>query len=135
MTAAALASALGGIRRGRSFWCPCPIHESDGKPHRPSLQISDGNHKVLVTCWAGCDRQAVIRKLVNRGLWEVKELPFEDRRRYAIEQRERALNIRLMREYVDTLDRLKTKALNSGNWDDWKALCRAQGKVQRKLVS
>lgn len=67
MTAAAeIASALGGARRSSGGWwsCCCPAHED----RTPSLSVRDGDRGLVVQCWAGCDRRAVLAALRDRGL-------------------------------------------------------------------
>jgi putative DNA primase/helicase len=88
--AEALTARLGGRWHGRYGTCRCPAHDD----HDPSLSIQDGDSDVLVTCHAGCDRQAVIDELKRRGLWgaaprvEPRRRPQrreEDRRRYILD--------------------------------------------------
>jgi putative DNA primase/helicase len=64
MTAAATAAALGDACREGSVWrCRCPLHGGH------SLVLRDGhNGRLLVTCWAGCDRLDVLAELRRRGL-------------------------------------------------------------------
>ena len=63
MNAGAIAAALGGARRGGRKWrCRCPLHGGH------SLEVSDGQSAVLVTCWAGCSRLEVLAELRRRGL-------------------------------------------------------------------
>jgi putative DNA primase/helicase len=66
VSAAAIASALGGARREGGGWrCLCPAHED----RDPSLSVTESNGKILVICRAGCDQDAVIEALKDRGLW------------------------------------------------------------------
>jgi hypothetical protein len=64
MNAADIAAALGSIHReGRAWRCRCPLH--GGR----SLVLRDGDQgQLLVTCWGGCDRLAVLTELRSRGL-------------------------------------------------------------------
>jgi putative DNA primase/helicase len=64
MKAAYIASALGEARReGRAWRCLCPLHGGH------SLVIRNGDRgRVLVTCWAGCNRSDVLAELRARGL-------------------------------------------------------------------
>ncbi len=64
MNADAIAAALGDARReGRAWRCRCPLHGGC------SLVLRDSdNDRVLVTCWAGCDRLDVLAELRRRGL-------------------------------------------------------------------
>jgi hypothetical protein len=67
-----IARALGGGREKRTAkgWTTlCPIHEADGAPHDPSLDVDDGTDgRPLVTCRTGCERTAVLDALRSRGL-------------------------------------------------------------------
>ena len=74
MNAAGIAERLAGKRARRlvdgSYLVPCPV-PSHGKGRgdlNPSLQISDGETALLVTCHAGCDRPMVLDALRHRGL-------------------------------------------------------------------
>jgi putative DNA primase/helicase len=62
-SAAALAEALGGVPEGRGrFRAPCPVH--GGR----SLQIRDGNSKLLLRCWGGCTFEEVTAALREQGI-------------------------------------------------------------------
>jgi hypothetical protein len=66
MGAAEIAIALKG-RRSRSGWvCLCPAHDD----HRPGLNVSERERRVLVKCWSGCPQDAVVAALKARKLWE-----------------------------------------------------------------
>ena len=54
-----LVGALGGVWHGRCAMCRCPAHDD----RRPSLSIRQGDHGILVTCFAGCSREDVLREL------------------------------------------------------------------------
>ena len=43
----------------------CPAHED----RTPSLSVSNGNNKILVKCFGGCDQDRVISALKARDLW------------------------------------------------------------------
>lgn len=60
-----IVGALGGHWSGYVAMCRCPAH-SDGTP---SLSIRQGDRGILVTCFAGCAREDVLRELgrVRRG--------------------------------------------------------------------
>lgn len=47
----------------------CPSHADP----TPSFSVKDENGRVLVHCFAGCDQNAVIKALVERGLWRKSE--------------------------------------------------------------
>ena len=54
-----LVGSLGGTWHGRTAMCPCPAHADS----TPSLSIRQGNRGILVTCFAGCDRDDILREL------------------------------------------------------------------------
>lgn len=54
-----LVGALGGTWHGRTAMCRCPAHDD----RAPSLSIRQGDHGILVTCFAGCAREDVLRAL------------------------------------------------------------------------
>ena len=60
-----IAEALEGKRSGKGWICKCPAHDDAN----PSLSISDGEKGPLVHCFAGCNFQAVVLSLRDRGLW------------------------------------------------------------------
>jgi hypothetical protein len=63
MTAAEIAAALGSARReGRDWRCNCPLH--GGR----SLTLRNGQGRLLVKCWAGCNSLDVLAELRGRGL-------------------------------------------------------------------
>lgn len=66
-SAAEIADALGGKRSGSGWMAFCPAHDDQ---NTPNLSINEGNSgKPLVKCFAGCDQDAVISALKDRGLW------------------------------------------------------------------
>jgi putative DNA primase/helicase len=66
MSAANIASALGGFRSGAAWIARCPAHND----RKPSLSICDADEgKILIHCHAGCDQKRVIVALRSRGLW------------------------------------------------------------------
>lgn len=54
-----IVGALGGAWHGYVATCRCPAHV-DGTP---SLSLRQGDRGILVTCFAGCDAQDVLREL------------------------------------------------------------------------
>lgn len=54
-----LVGTLGGEWHGRTAMCRCPAH-ADGTP---SLSLRQGDRGILVTCFAGCEREDVLREL------------------------------------------------------------------------
>lgn len=54
-----LVGALGGSWHGRTAMCLCPVHDD----RTPSLSIRQGDRGILVTCFAGCAREDVLRAL------------------------------------------------------------------------
>jgi hypothetical protein len=73
-TAREIALALAGRRAQRladgSFLVPCPVpsHGKGRGDHNPSLRIGDGQTRLLVHCYAGCDPRDVLDELRRRGL-------------------------------------------------------------------
>jgi hypothetical protein len=66
MTAAEkIARTLGGAHRSGRWWsCRCPAHDD----RSPSLSLRDGDHRLIVKCWAGCDPREVLAELRQRSL-------------------------------------------------------------------
>lgn len=54
-----IVGALGGIWAGYVAMCRCPAHNDVD----PSLSIRQGDRGILVTCFAGCTREDVLREL------------------------------------------------------------------------
>lgn len=54
-----LVGALGGTWSGYLAMCRCPAHNDS----EPSLSIRQGDRGILVTCFAGCAREDVLREL------------------------------------------------------------------------
>lgn len=54
-----LVGALGGTWHGYTAMCRCPAHPD----REPSLSIRQGDTGLLVTCFAGCEREDVLREL------------------------------------------------------------------------
>jgi putative DNA primase/helicase len=73
-TAAVIAVALAGSRVQRlgdgSYLVPCPVpgHGRGRGDRNPSLQIRDGDSRLLVKCYASCDPRAVLDVLRRRGV-------------------------------------------------------------------
>jgi putative DNA primase/helicase len=61
-----ITAALGGRWNGQAGIARCPAHDD----HSPSLSIRDGDEagRVLLTCFAGCDRRDVLLELKRQGL-------------------------------------------------------------------
>jgi putative DNA primase/helicase len=67
MTAAEIAATLGTVHRSGPWWrCRCPVHGSYGA----TLALRDGEHGLIVKCWAGCDPRDVFTELRRLGLIE-----------------------------------------------------------------
>lgn len=56
-----LIGALGGTWHGNVATCRCPAHSD----RTPSLSIRQGDRGLLVTCFAGCDPNDVLRELAR----------------------------------------------------------------------
>jgi hypothetical protein len=54
-----MVGALGGTWAGYIAMCRCPAHDDSD----PSLSIRQGDRGILVTCFAGCSREDVLREL------------------------------------------------------------------------
>ncbi|MBB5712371.1 DUF7146 domain-containing protein [Sphingomonas xinjiangensis] len=54
-----LVAALGGRWDGHVAMCRCPAHQD----RTPSLSLRQGDRDILVTCFAGCDAEDVLREL------------------------------------------------------------------------
>jgi putative DNA primase/helicase len=64
-----LAARLGGavrLRNGKGWLARCPCHED----RQASLSLRDGDTRLLVKCFAGCDVRDVLGELRRRGLLE-----------------------------------------------------------------
>jgi putative DNA primase/helicase len=74
MSARDIAHALGGRRAQRlrdgAYLVPCPVpsHGKGRGDRSPSLRIGDGQTRLLVHCYAGCDPHDVLDELRRRGL-------------------------------------------------------------------
>jgi 5S rRNA maturation endonuclease (ribonuclease M5) len=92
LTAAGIAHQLRGKKNSSGWSCLCPVHEGDGRPHNPSLSITERGGKILVKCHAGCDQGAVVEELKSRGLWpeqeRERELSFDERIQCAYDYRD-----------------------------------------------
>ena len=86
-------------QRGSRYSAICPAHAD----RTPSLSVSDGDKGVLLKCWARCTVEEICRSL---GI-EQRDLFFDaldtdpQRRREAIEQRERQNQERERKAYQD----------------------------------
>jgi DNA primase len=69
--AASIVAALGGRWRGNGGMVRCPCHDDTS----PSLSIRDGDEtgRIIVTCFAGCDRSDIIAELRRMGVLETPE--------------------------------------------------------------
>ena len=69
-----LVGALGGTWHGRTAMCLCPAHAD----RTPSLSVRQGDRGILVTCFAGCEREDILRELRRvpiRGHWSYTDMP------------------------------------------------------------
>ena len=66
MSAMEIAKALHGHRSGQWWRCRCPVHQG----RSASLALRDGDGRLLVKCWAGCDASDVLVELARLGLSE-----------------------------------------------------------------
>lgn len=70
-----LVGALGGTWTGYRAMCRCPAHGD----HDPSLSIRQGDRGILVTCFAGCSRDDVLRELRRVRTGQRYAIPEQDR--------------------------------------------------------
>ena len=54
-----LVGTMGGTWHGLTAMCRCPAHAD----RTPSLSLRQGDRGIVITCFAGCDRDAVLREL------------------------------------------------------------------------
>ena len=81
MIAAEIARALGAARRSGRWWsCRCPAHDD----RSPSLSLRDGERRLILHCWAGCEPREVLAELRCVGLLS------DDRRDYPWHAKDRA---------------------------------------------
>jgi hypothetical protein len=73
MSAQEIAFALGGRHAQRlvdgSYLtrCPLPNHGRGRGDHSPSLSLRDGDHRLLVHCFAGCDPLDILDTIRDKG--------------------------------------------------------------------
>lgn len=110
--------------RGQNTHCPGPSHRNGDQ--NPSLGVTDSNGKTLVTCYGGCDQDAVIAALQERGVWPIRGEREQRQQRgptrivatYEYRDATGALNFEVVRlEPKDFRQRRRSK---SGGWE-WKA--------------
>ena len=59
-----IARALKGQRSGKGWVAKCPAHDD----HKSSLSISEGEDRLLLNCFAGCEFTDIIDALRDRGI-------------------------------------------------------------------
>jgi hypothetical protein len=69
-----IVGALGGRWAGYTAMCRCPAHNDS----EPSLSIRQGDRGILVTCFAGCDREDVLRELRRVRTGQHYPIPVSD---------------------------------------------------------
>jgi len=64
-TATIAAAAARSIPTGDGYLipCPCPGHGKGRGDLNPSLHIRDGEHRLLVRCFAGCEPAEILKAL------------------------------------------------------------------------
>ena len=51
-------------KSGNGWRAFCPVHEADGKAHKPSLSIDQGDDgRALICCRAGCQTESIVKAL------------------------------------------------------------------------
>ena len=76
-----IAKGLGGKRGGSAWLACCPAHSDKN----PSLRIAQGDSRVLLHCYAGCEPSSIITALKNRGILEGQRREMPATYRAAIE--------------------------------------------------
>ncbi len=68
--AEAVFRALGGVRAGAGYLCRCPVasHGKGQGDRHPSLSVTDGQHGLMVHCFAGCSKDDVKAALARLDL-------------------------------------------------------------------
>lgn len=137
MTAADIASALGGRRCGRGWLARCPAHDD----RNPSLSIAEASGKLLVRCHAGCSQGDVLEALRARGLWPEKPAPAltPEERRAWVEARRRDERDRRPASYwtlaaqalaQEAFERLEPWALERGELTELLRTIRGPGRLE-----
>lgn len=76
MSAPTLSDAVDALARlgckptkaGNGYKALCPVHESDGRSHTPSLTVAAGDTQpIVVCCQAGCDGREILKVLGVNG--------------------------------------------------------------------
>lgn len=72
MDAEQLTASLNGRWRGSYGTAPCPVftHGKGRGDRNHSLGIWNGEKRVLIKCYGGCERTEVIDELKRQGVWE-----------------------------------------------------------------
>jgi hypothetical protein len=84
MGASDLAAALGLRRVGHNRYRGACVLCG-----RRTLEVRDGDHVLLATCWHGCDRRDVLAELRRRGLLPSREWTPQEREAWRREQERR----------------------------------------------
>ena len=84
MDAYSIAHALDGLATSGGWKCRCPVlgHGKGNGDRDRSLFVCDGSTpgRVLVTCYAGCERSDIIEELKRQGLWpDIKHNAYRQR--------------------------------------------------------
>lgn len=69
-SAETIVKTLGGRKTGNGWIAYCPAHD-DRNPSLSLRETSDG--KILLNCFAGCNRREIIDALRARGLWRGRD--------------------------------------------------------------
>jgi putative DNA primase/helicase len=75
MNAQQIGLSLKGRRNGNGWLvrCPCPNHGKGRGDRSPSLSVTDGDDRLLLRCFAGCEFVDILDELKHRGLVESKQ--------------------------------------------------------------
>ena len=97
MTAQSIAEALHGRKSGARWVAPCPVHQD----RSPSLSIAERGGKLLVHCFGGCEQDAVVNALRERGLWPERGWTPAQKRDFAKERRRDEADLQKARFFAD----------------------------------
>lgn len=100
------------IKAGNGYKALCPVHESDGRSHTPSLTVAAGDTQpIVVCCQAGCDGREILKVLGVNGTAH-KSATIAATYRY---QTAEGINVREKLRYEPKDFRIRHRDA-SGNW-------------------
>lgn len=97
MIAAQLAKRLRAKKIGKGKWlAKCPAHSD----HKPSLSVREGKEAIMINCFSGCGKKAVLSALglTFRDLW-YSDKRLTGRELRELEEKARAQELEEIRQY------------------------------------